>query len=281
MRGAEKASICVTSPAHAQAPGVNAAAIFGGDAPAVARADPRLRSVPFPTRRPTFTEAKRVARTLLTVYAAAPPAEAPPAAPKARGPGAAASAADRAHVARHTGRAGAHGSVRTLLVGVGDVRRVGRMQADHVLVRLPRLIIRGCDARGGGAWLPMAVLPMAAGQGIHRLVSVAAGAAGPPSQRAHRLRGQVAAERASRASAAGQAPARAAAEPAAAPPAAPEEPPLHRAARAGDAAQVRPAWSRTHCMRQRGCETELSLASINRGCATCASARVPALEGTH
>ena len=280
MRGAEKASICVTSPAHAQAPGVNAAAIFGGDAPAVARADPRLRSVPFPTRRPTFTEAKRVARTLLTVYAAAPPAEAPPAAPKARGPGAAASAADRAHVARHTGRAGAHGSVGTLLVGVGDVRRVGRMQADHVLVRLPRLIIRGCDARGGGRGCG-AVLPMAAGQGIRRLMSVAADAAGPPSQRAHRLRGQVAAERASRASAAGQAPARAAAEPAAAPPAAPEEPPLHRAARAGDAAQVRPAGSRTHCMRQRGCETELSLASINRGCATCASARVPALEGTH
>jgi len=261
VRGAEKASICVTSPARAQAPGVNAAAIFGGDAPAVARADPRLRSVPFPTRRPTFTEAKRVARTLLTVYAAAPPAEAPPAAPKARGPGAAASAADRAHVARHTGRAGAHGSVGTLLVGVGDVRRVGRMQADHVLVRLPRLIIRGCDARGGGRGCG-AVLPMAAGQGIRRLMSVAADAAGPPSQRAHRLRGQVAAERASRASAAGQAPARAAAEPAAAPPAAPEEPPLHRAARAGDAAQVRPAGSRTHCMRQRGCERELSLASI-------------------
>ncbi len=164
MRGAEKASICVTSPAHAQAPGVNAAAIFGGDAPAVARADPRLRSVPFPTRRPTFTEAKRVARTLLTVYAAAPPAEAPPAAPKARGPGAAASAADRAHVARHTGRAGAHGSVRTLLVGVGDVRRVGRMQADHVLVRLPRLIIRGCDARGGGRGCPWPCCPWPLGK---------------------------------------------------------------------------------------------------------------------
>ena len=59
---------------------MNAAAIFGGDAPPLARGDPRLRSVPFPTRRPTYAEAKRVARTLLTVYAAAPPAPAPPAA---------------------------------------------------------------------------------------------------------------------------------------------------------------------------------------------------------
>ncbi len=64
-----------------QAPGVNAAAIFGGDAPLLLRADPRVRPVPFPTRRPTFAEAKRVARTLLNVYVAAPPAAAiPPAA---------------------------------------------------------------------------------------------------------------------------------------------------------------------------------------------------------
>lgn len=65
-------------PGSPQAPGINAAAIFGGNAPLLSRADPRVRPVPFPTRRPTFAEAKRVARTLLNVYAAVPPAAAPP-----------------------------------------------------------------------------------------------------------------------------------------------------------------------------------------------------------
>lgn len=55
------------------APSANAAPLFGGEAPALARGDPRVRSVPFTTRRPTFAEAKRVAALLLTVRPASLP----------------------------------------------------------------------------------------------------------------------------------------------------------------------------------------------------------------
>ncbi|EIE25625.1 hypothetical protein COCSUDRAFT_83632 [Coccomyxa subellipsoidea C-169] len=52
------------------APSSNAAALFGGEHPAMDRGDARVRSVPFTTRRPTFTETKRVLTTLLSVQAA-------------------------------------------------------------------------------------------------------------------------------------------------------------------------------------------------------------------
>ncbi|KAK9834023.1 hypothetical protein WJX81_003953 [Elliptochloris bilobata] len=78
-----QAHLAAASLIFVQAPGMNAAAIFGGNAPPLSRADLRLRTVPFPTRRPTFAEAKRVVRTLLTVYTAAPPAPAPPPPPHA------------------------------------------------------------------------------------------------------------------------------------------------------------------------------------------------------
>ncbi|KAK9810484.1 hypothetical protein WJX72_011395 [[Myrmecia] bisecta] len=52
------------------APSANATAIFGGAAPALSKADPRLRTIPFTTRRPTFSEAQRVVRTLLCVFEA-------------------------------------------------------------------------------------------------------------------------------------------------------------------------------------------------------------------
>ena len=62
------------------APSANAAPLFHGDAPPLDRGDLRVRSVPFTTRRPTFSETKRVAQTLLTVTASeAPAALAPPA----------------------------------------------------------------------------------------------------------------------------------------------------------------------------------------------------------
>jgi hypothetical protein len=53
----------------AHAPGqANAASVFGRGG--LARADARVRPVPFPVRRPTLSEAQRVVRTLLTVYEA-------------------------------------------------------------------------------------------------------------------------------------------------------------------------------------------------------------------
>lgn len=60
------------------APSANAAPLFHGEAPPLGRGDPRVRSVPFTTRRPTFSETKRVAQTLLTVTACEAPAALPP-----------------------------------------------------------------------------------------------------------------------------------------------------------------------------------------------------------
>ncbi|KAK9908857.1 hypothetical protein WJX75_003876 [Coccomyxa subellipsoidea] len=59
------------------APSSNAAALFGGDHPALERGDARIRSVPFTTRRPTFTETKRVLTTLLSVHSAELPPNVP------------------------------------------------------------------------------------------------------------------------------------------------------------------------------------------------------------
>lgn len=50
------------------APGSNSRLLFVGDAPLLDKADQRIRKVPFVTRRPTFSEAQRVVRILLTVY---------------------------------------------------------------------------------------------------------------------------------------------------------------------------------------------------------------------
>eukprot|EP00887_Chlorella_sp_A99_P007140 scaffold2.g7140.t1 len=50
------------------APGANAQQLLGGEAPLLDRADPRLRRVPFTTRRPTFSEAQRVMRLLVSVW---------------------------------------------------------------------------------------------------------------------------------------------------------------------------------------------------------------------
>ena len=61
------------------APAANAGPLFQGEAPPLPRGDRRVRSVPFTTRRPTFSETKRVAQLLLTASAAeAPQAAAPP-----------------------------------------------------------------------------------------------------------------------------------------------------------------------------------------------------------
>ena len=60
------------------APSANAAPLFYGEAPPLDRGDPRVRSVPFTTRRPTFSETKLVAQTLLTVTASEAPAALPP-----------------------------------------------------------------------------------------------------------------------------------------------------------------------------------------------------------
>ena len=38
----------------------NSAPIFGGEAPCLTRGDARIRRIPFTTRRPTFSETKRV-----------------------------------------------------------------------------------------------------------------------------------------------------------------------------------------------------------------------------
>uniref|UniRef100_A0A8D9DWN0 Ankyrin repeat and zinc finger domain-containing protein 1 n=1 Tax=Cacopsylla melanoneura TaxID=428564 RepID=A0A8D9DWN0_9HEMI len=46
----------------------NRQVLFGGKEPPLNKADPRLRSIPFPTRRPTFTQLKYVHNMLCTVH---------------------------------------------------------------------------------------------------------------------------------------------------------------------------------------------------------------------
>ncbi|XP_071443004.1 tRNA endonuclease ANKZF1-like [Hetaerina americana] len=48
----------------------NQSVLFGGKTPPLAKSDPRLRSIPFPTRRPTFFEVQRVHKALscLEIY---------------------------------------------------------------------------------------------------------------------------------------------------------------------------------------------------------------------
>lgn len=58
---------------YVHAPSANAAPLFHGEAPPLNRGDRRVRSVPFTTRRPTFSETKRVAQMLLTLTAAEAP----------------------------------------------------------------------------------------------------------------------------------------------------------------------------------------------------------------
>lgn len=48
-------------------PVANQAMFFGGKSPALKKDDLRIRVIPFPTRRPTFSEAKRVHRMLASV----------------------------------------------------------------------------------------------------------------------------------------------------------------------------------------------------------------------
>jgi chemotaxis protein histidine kinase CheA len=50
------------------APSSNWQQLFGGEQPLLGKADPRVRRVPFTTRRPTFSETKRVMRILVTLY---------------------------------------------------------------------------------------------------------------------------------------------------------------------------------------------------------------------
>ena len=45
----------------------NSRALFGGRRPGLARGDPRLRNIPFPTKRATFKEVKRVQEVLARV----------------------------------------------------------------------------------------------------------------------------------------------------------------------------------------------------------------------
>lgn len=55
------------------APSANATPLFGGERPVLERSDPRVRPVPFTTRRPTFSETKRVLISLLSVHSASLP----------------------------------------------------------------------------------------------------------------------------------------------------------------------------------------------------------------
>lgn len=50
------------------APAGNAAPIFSTEPCVLERQDKRIRSIPFNTRRPTFSETQRIMRMLLTVY---------------------------------------------------------------------------------------------------------------------------------------------------------------------------------------------------------------------
>lgn len=45
----------------------NRAVLFDGKPPVLDRNDPRLRTIPFSTRRPTFTEVKRVYELLVSI----------------------------------------------------------------------------------------------------------------------------------------------------------------------------------------------------------------------
>lgn len=45
----------------------NRSVLFGGKTPVLDRADPRLRTVPFSTRRATFTEVKRIHEILASI----------------------------------------------------------------------------------------------------------------------------------------------------------------------------------------------------------------------
>ena len=66
-----KESLAECSLVLVAAPGSNGTTLFGGDEAMLDRGDSRIRKIPFMTRRPTLSEAKRVARVLLTVYDAA------------------------------------------------------------------------------------------------------------------------------------------------------------------------------------------------------------------
>ena len=48
--------------------GSSAGALYGGKAPPLSRRDSRIRSVPFPTRRPTYAELERVYQALTAVH---------------------------------------------------------------------------------------------------------------------------------------------------------------------------------------------------------------------
>ena len=48
--------------------GSSAGALYGGKAPPLSRRDPRIRGVPFPTRRPTYAELERVYQALASVH---------------------------------------------------------------------------------------------------------------------------------------------------------------------------------------------------------------------
>ena len=52
-------------------------AVFGGTAPPLNTADARVRKIPFATRRPTFSETKRISHLLTSTYKASCQIEAP------------------------------------------------------------------------------------------------------------------------------------------------------------------------------------------------------------
>lgn len=52
--------------------------LFVGDSAPLSRSDPRLRRIPFPTRRPTLAEVKRVAVSLASVWELEPGEPFPP-----------------------------------------------------------------------------------------------------------------------------------------------------------------------------------------------------------
>ncbi|KAK9844846.1 hypothetical protein WJX74_007581 [Apatococcus lobatus] len=83
-----KAHLSAASFILIHAPSANAAALFAGATPPLSRSDPRVRGIPFATRRPTFSEVKRVMKLLLTVpqSAAEPVPQAEPKAPKSDKP---------------------------------------------------------------------------------------------------------------------------------------------------------------------------------------------------
>ncbi|RMZ56794.1 hypothetical protein APUTEX25_002883 [Auxenochlorella protothecoides] len=70
---------------HVQAPGSNWKDLMTAAPAVLSPSDPRLRTVPFTTRRPTFSENKRVARILISVYRM--PATGQPSQPSVEAPG--------------------------------------------------------------------------------------------------------------------------------------------------------------------------------------------------